>query len=512
MGKIVIIFLLFSQMVLSRQLITNGDILFYYDDARKIATDIKGNIFSAVDISQIDIGIIIDGEHSYLREYLEETYADKEKNLVENNGIIENIPFKIIYTFINENEFSVKIILMGDIISKDRIKITYNIVPKKDNGYLEFGKNGKYIYDGRITFEDSKNYGNLFFSLDPILRGSRYSLSKVTGREVNYSDRHIYYILPLEDREVELTIKFGAPSGIKSGLKNPTFTLDYYREIEREQLNQLKLFLSRAIIPSEISYNIPRIDYINELNLKYTGSYYKMSYISDILEKQRPSILERLIYDMTIFKIIKENPNLKSRGKDFYNYSKTYIDNIFEDVYSEGEISELFHLYKLLEIMEGYSLEDKPLLERLKGYRKRIMEVVKEEFYDLRGIKTSRYSKIPESKNIIYSELISLEDRKNLLKKQIEENYSKDYGVFFQRGSGEQKEIDMEYNLNMVIFLYSMGEIKRADILFGKLEELIKKNSYYIPRYYPLKNRNENGIYGEMLSKYFEVLMRGERW
>ncbi|MGL4969867.1 MAG: hypothetical protein ACRC5B_06900, partial [Fusobacteriaceae bacterium] len=63
-----------------------------------------------------------------------------------------------------------------------------------------------------------------------------------------------------------------------------------------------------------------------------------------------------------------------------------------------------------------------------------------------------------------------------------------------------------------VIFLYSMGERRKADLLLGKLEELIRKNSYYIPKYFPIKNRNENGIYGEMISKYFQILMKGERW
>ncbi|MGL4567759.1 MAG: hypothetical protein ACRCU6_04440, partial [Fusobacteriaceae bacterium] len=123
------------------------------------------------------------------------------------------------------------------------------------------------------------------------------------------------------------------------------------------------------------------------------------------------------------------------------------------------------------------------------------------------------YSKTGEAKNLIYSDIIGEEERRDQLKKQLKENYSRDYGVFFQDKNRENpEEIDMEYNLNMVIFLYSMGERRKADLLLGKLEELIRKNSYYIPKYFPIKNRNENGIYGEMISKYFQILMKGERW
>ncbi|MGL4733038.1 MAG: hypothetical protein ACRCWN_05065, partial [Fusobacteriaceae bacterium] len=139
--------------------------------------------------------------------------------------------------------------------------------------------------------------------------------------------------------------------------------------------------------------------------------------------------------------------------------------------------------------------------------------LVKENFYHERGLKSSRYSKTGEAKNLIYSDIIGEEERRDQLKKQLKENYSRDYGVFFQDKNRENpEEIDMEYNLNMVIFLYSMGERRKADLLLGKLEELIRKNSYYIPKYFPIKNRNENGIYGEMISKYFQILMKGERW
>ncbi|MGL4945586.1 MAG: hypothetical protein ACRC4Z_04930, partial [Fusobacteriaceae bacterium] len=318
MVRVVALLLLIFQITSSRQLITNGDILFYYDNQRKMASDIKGNIFSDVDISQIDVGIIIDREHYYLRDYIQEVLTDKEQNQVEVSGAIKGVPYRVTYSFMNENEFLVKFILFGELRPKEDMKISYSIFPKKDNGYLELGKNGRYIYDGKISFEDGQSFGDIYFSTDPIQKGQKYFLSKVKGREVNFSDRYIYYIVPVKEQEAELIIKFGTLSNAKNKEKSPNLTLEHYREIEREQLNQLNLFISRAVIPSEISYNRPKVDYINELNLKYLGSYYKLSYISDILEKQRPKILEKIYYDYIIFKIIEENPNLKSRGKDFY--------------------------------------------------------------------------------------------------------------------------------------------------------------------------------------------------
>lgn len=513
MVRVVALLLLIFQITSSRQLITNGDILFYYDNQRKMASDIKGNIFSDVDISQIDVGIIIDREHYYLRDYIQEVLTDKEQNQVEVSGAIKGVPYKVTYSFMNENEFLVKFILFGELRPKEDMKISYSIFPKKDNGYLELGKNGRYIYDGKISFEDGQSFGDIYFSTDPIQKGQKYFLSKVKGREVNFSDRYIYYIVPVKEQEAELIIKFGTLSNAKNKEKSPNLTLEHYREIEREQLNQLNLFISRAVIPSEISYNRPKVDYINELNLKYLGSYYKLSYISDILEKQRPKILEKIYYDYIIFKIIEENPNLKSRGKDFYGYTKKYIDTIFDEVYNEGSIQELFYFHKLLGILEKYASEEGEDWKKLMGYRGDIFRLVKENFYHERGLKSSRYSKTGEVKNLIYSDIIGEEERRDQLKKQLKENYSRDYGVFFQDKNRENpEEIDMEYNLNMVIFLYSMGERRKADLLLGKLEELIRKNSYYIPKYFPIKNRNENGIYGEMISKYFQILMKGERW
>ncbi|MGL5098539.1 MAG: hypothetical protein ACRC6B_00630, partial [Fusobacteriaceae bacterium] len=359
-----------------------------------------------------DIGIIIDGEHYYLRDYVDEIHADKEQNLVEVSGTIKGVPYRIEYSFMNENQFLVKFILFGKLSSKNGIKINYSIFPKKDNGYLELGEKGRYIYDGRISFEDTKNRGDIYFSTDPIQKGRRYSLSKVTGREVNYSDRYMYYIVPLEEQEANLIIKFGTLSNRKTKEKLDILPFESCREIEREQLNQLRLFVSRAVIPSEISYNIPKVDYINELNLKYMGSYYKLSYISDILEKQRPKILERIYYDFIIFKLIEENPNLENRGKDFYLYTKRYIDTVFEEVYNEGNIAELYYFYKLLQILEKYAMEDLGDWKKLKNYKEEIFDLVKENFYDESGIKDNRYSKIGEGKNLIYSEIIGEEERK----------------------------------------------------------------------------------------------------
>ncbi|MGL6098106.1 MAG: hypothetical protein ACRCZ9_00915, partial [Fusobacteriaceae bacterium] len=144
-------------------------------------------------------------------------------------------------------------------------------------------------------------------------------------------------------------------------------------------------------------------------------------------------------------------------------------------------------------------------------YRANILKLVDEKFYDKTGIKNNRYSKIGEAKNLIYSELINQDKRKFQLKKQLENNYSQDYSLFLNKRDKVIEEIDIEYNLNMVIFLRSLGEKRKADLLLGKIEELIRKNNYYIPKYFPIKNRNENGIYGEMISKYFRILMEGER-
>ncbi|MGL6100589.1 MAG: hypothetical protein ACRC0G_13300, partial [Fusobacteriaceae bacterium] len=407
MKKIVILFIFFCQIALSRQLVTNGEILFYYDDKRNLILDIKGSIFSEIDISQIDIGTIINGEHYYLRDFIESNYVDKNKKSIEVLSKIDEIQLKTTYSFINQNQFLIKTVLVGDKDIKKDIKISYNLFPKKDNGYLELVEKGKYIYNKKISFEDSTNRGAIYFSKDPIQKGTRYFLSEVTEREINYSDKYIYYIVDFEESESNLILKFG--TNINQEIKDEIYIMqpDDYREIEKQQLNQLKLFISRAVVPSEISQNIPKADYINELNLRYIGSYYGISYIKDILEKQRPKTLERIYYDFIIFKIIEENPNLRERGQDFYNYVQKYIDTIFEEVYNEGDITEIFYLYKLLGSLEKYSITESNEFEKFRKYRANILKLVDEKFYDKTGIKNNRYSKIGEAKNLIYSELIN---------------------------------------------------------------------------------------------------------
>ena len=58
----------------------------------------------------------------------------------------------------------------------------------------------------------------------------------------------------------------------------------------------------------------------------------------------------------------------------------------------------------------------------------------------------------------------------------------------------------------MIKLLRVVGERKKADMLLAKIEYIIKKNNCYIPKYYNFNGKNNQEIYGDLISNYLALV------
>ncbi|MEG0398177.1 MAG: hypothetical protein RR656_03730, partial [Cetobacterium sp.] len=106
-------------------------------------------------------------------------------------------------------------------------------------------------------------------------------------------------------------------------------------------------------------------------------------------------------------------------------------------------------------------------------------------------------------KSIKYLEILPSNERIKILEKMYINYYDKKIGVL---KSSENSEIDLENNLEYTLKLYENGMTRKGDILFSRLEELIKGNKGYIVPKLQIEDENFIGIYTYPLYLYLKIV------
>ena len=533
MKRFILIFLMIHTFSYSNYLISNSEIVLFYDKNFNSVHFLKGDVFNPIDISKIEGKLIIDGKEIIsINRFFKKAEIVPETNILKLYYSIndQNIDVTIIPSMIEREKLYV-IVDLKSLKTDKKIDFAFHIFPQQDNGNIEFIRETNSFVYGKHIFFKSENYGGqVFIGRDDVIENS--VLEEVTTKTKKYQDDNFYYLMNNinKDEPILFTFKFfdnfKNNNLVKSssvmanefnywlGLKSNQKSFKNQKVVDT-QLRMLDIITSRAVIPDSISYNNSKEDLTNKIKLYYISSLFKDNFderkmFVDI--NIRKTETESAAYYTYLFRYL--NDKNKMFDINFFNWKiKPEVLSMVDSIENDGEIFDgrdniyNYHTqYKLLEIISQLDefKEDMKLIEERKNLLHQF--IIKHYTFE-DGIKTRRADERSNYKNIAYLDILPKNHQKKILLADYKKYYNKASGVLVDK---DKTTVDMNYNLNFVIKLYENGFKEMADNLLTNLETLVEKNnSYIIPKIY-LNKSNSAGIYGEPLYLYLTAVQYRE--
>lgn len=533
MKRFILIFFMIHTFSYSNYLISNSEIVLFYDENFNSVHFIKGDVFNPIDISRIEGKIIIEGnEIISINRFFNRTEMVPGTNILKLyysiNG--QDIDITIIPSMLEREKLYVIVDLKNLKIDK-KIDFAFHIFPQQDNGNIEFIRDSNsYVYGKHIFFKSENYGGQTFIGRDDVIEN--FVLEQVTDKTKKYQDDNLYYIISNVDKDEPILFTFKFFDNFKNnnlvksnsvmaseinywaGLKSNQKSFKN-QEVVNTQLRMLDIITSRAVIPDAISYNNGKEDLTNKMKLYYISSLFKDNFderkmFVDI--NIRKTETESAAYYTYLFRYL--NDKNKIFESNFFNWKiKPEVLSMVDSIENNGEIFDgrdniynYYTQYKLLEIISQLDefKEDIKLIEERKNLLHQFI-IKNYAFED--GIKTRRADERSNYKNIAYLDILPESHQKKILLADYKKYYNKNPGVLTDK---DKITVDMNYNLNFVIKLYENGFKEMADNLLVNLETLVEKNnSYIVPKIY-LNKSNSAGIYGEPLYLYLTAVQYRE--
>lgn len=533
MKRFILIFLMIHTFSYSNYLISNSEIVLFYDKNFNSVHFIKGDVFNPIDISKIEGKIIIDGnEIISINRFFNRTEMVPGTNILKLyysiNG--QDIDVTIIPSMLEREKLYV-VVDLKNLKTDKKIGFAFHIFPQQDNGNIEFIRtSNSYVYGKHIFFKSENYGGQVFIGRDDVIEN--FVLEQVTTKTKKYQDDNLYYLIDNvnKDEPILFTFKFFENFKNNNYIKNNDIIVgefNYWLGLKSEQkifknqesvntqLRMLDIITSRAIIPDSISYNNSKENLTNKIKLHYISSLFK----NDFDERKmfvdiniRKTETESAAYYTYLFRYL--NDQNKMFDSNFFNWKiKPEVLSMVDSIEDNGEIFDgrdniynYYTQYKLLEIISQLNEfnEDAKWIEERKNL---LHQFIIKNYTFKDGIKTRRADEKSNYKNIAYLDILPQNNQKQILLS----DYKKYYNVKSKALTDTNKDIvDMEYNLNFVIKLYENGFKEMADNLLFNLETIIEKNnSYIVPKIY-LNKSNSAGIYGELLYLYLTAVQYRE--
>lgn len=513
---IVLLFLLFFYKPSnSAQLITNGQLSFYYDKEKNEVINVKGNQLGIVDISRLNIGII-EGDRFYLlKDFYKDIKYDLEKSKIEISGIfygenfiltieildkvLEEIEFKIAFEGNSKTDMKTK-----SELDKEKIrKIVYQI--DFENEYEGLKRTLEKNSSKKINFSDKNMTGAFYLSRDRELLDNIYNFVRIDNGELDLKMRNLYpfYITDVQDGRSCFVINFRDPSEKIGVLKGETrdsllLTNDFENnsEIRVRQLQHLDILLSRGIIIDKITQNRANISYEIELEMRKEAYEEGIMPANQIIPKEEATDFEKLYLDYLIYEVVEKNIEFSNYKVILKEKTEKYIDSNFKRIYDASVTKEVYYLIKIIELV---SKDDN---KKYANQLEQLKALINTELLLDNKLKNNKNSRIGSLKNLEYLDVIEPLKLKEIVLEEYTEKYDKIYELLMP----EKDNVDVEYNLEMIKLLKVIGERKKADMLLAKIEYIIKKNNYYIPKYYKFNGNNNQEIYGNLISDYLAVV------
>lgn len=536
MKKFILIYMLTYIFSYANYLISNSEIVLFYDESYSSVHYVRGDIFQGIDISKIEGKLILDGKDVIsINQYFENATLISQTNILKLNYNINGkyLTVNIIPSMIEKDKLYFIVEFVNFLKDNRQVDFAFRIAPQYDNRYIEYNfEKDSYKYDN--FYFKSENYsGKSYIARDGIIED--LVLEPVEERTKKYQDDNLYYMIKGIDynKPIEFVIKFYGDFKEKRDRQNSTVLvneIEYWEKFNGDkkfinkrigalnQIRNLEIMTSRIVVPNQISYNKSEESLNTKIKLYYLDSLYDSEFnpnkmLEDLYSKKNDN--QKVVYYNFLFKYLNRSGNYINKeilsGKIIPEILTLleHLDNE-NDKISEirDNINNYYWYYELIENIENREefLDKKEFLLERKNI---LLNYLNNYFVTEDGIKIRKEYKKSYYKNIKFIGFLPKERQKEILKKDYKKYYNKLYGLLKENN---EKKIDLSYNLNFIIKLYENDEKYLADILFANLDTYIKKNSYYInPTIYPDK-ANPAGIYGELLYLYFVAVEHKESY
>lgn len=537
MKKFILMFFLLHIFSYADYLISNSEIVLFYDKTYNNIQYIRGDVFNNIALSQIDCQLIVDKKEVIsLNNYLTNISVLQNTNIMQLlydiNG--DKLTISIIPSMIEKEKLYFIIDFLPPFMKNKNIDFSIRLVPQYDNKFVQFDKStGSYHYDN-FYFRSENYYGDLYIARNSKLE--EFTLEKVVDRDKKYQDDNMYYIIDNVNVNTKpiFTIKFYHEFSPKIITDSTTIfaqefeywnkldnSIDFDRsdKITQGQIKNLDIITSRAVIPDQISFNKSKENLDNKIELYYIKStldpsFDPMKFLEDINVRKKDS--EAVVYYTMLFKYLNNTGNFLDPQLFEKKVSLEVLSLLDYLEESDGEIVNVrdnirnycwyFRMIKNIKNRQEF-IKDKEFIEDKEKY---LYEYVTKYYVLPDGLKTRRDDKKAYYKNIRYMDFMPKEYQVSILNKDLKKYYNSSYGLLIV--PEDDGKIDLEYNLTFIIKLYENGDYTLADKMLAKVEELIAQNNeFLIPQVYVNKN-NPVGIYGNMLSLYFTAAKYKERY
>ncbi len=528
MKKLIGLFFTIYIFSYANYLITNSEIVLFYDKETKSIEYVKGDIFNKIDISNIEFSLILNK-----REII-----PLKRYFVKGEFLSQNNIFRLVYK-LEEKEIFIdilpsiyerdKLYILVKFINfpsnQEKIDFVFKISPQYDNKYLiHEGEDSIYSYDN-IYFKSENYLGEVYIGRDEELES--LNLEEVKEKSKKYEGENFYYIVKdiQYSKPINFIIKFY--QNFQKEEKNRredilARELDYWnqvgiennykdkKEIFVKELNNLEIITSRLIIPNKIGYDKSKEDLDIKAKLYYLNTIYNKNFNPNKLLEDiniRKSETQALIYYTLLFKYLNNSERYIGgnivEGKIIPEVLSLldYLEEIDDEVINvRNNIENYYWYYELITAVENREAfkEYKEFIQEKKEF---LLKYLNSNFVLEDGLKTRKESRASYYKNIKYLGFLPKDKQLEILNRDYERYYNKYYGVL--KKENKEKRIDIDYNLNFVIKLYEVGEKRKAELLFSNIKRYIEKNNYYIIKYMYPDRKNILEIDGEMLYLYF---------
>lgn len=536
MKKFIILFMIIHIFSYANYLISNSEIVLFYDKNYNSVHYIRGDIFQGIDVSRIEGKLIVDGKKVIaINQYLESVTQVYQTNILKLNYNIEGkyLSIKIVPSMLEKDKLYFIVEFVNFINSNKKVDFAFKIAPQYDNKYVEYNENkDSYSYD-KFYFKSENYKGSTYIARDSVMED--LTLEKVDQKSKKYQDDNLYYIIEDIDykKPIEFAIKFYKDfdrKELREGSEVLAQEIEYWDKVNSSikfldrrrgffnQLKNLEIMTSRIIIPNQISYNVSEESLNTKVKLYYLSSIYDKNFnpnkfLEDLYSKKSEN--QEVVYYTFLFKYLNRSGNYLAENilneKVMPDILKIlgYLKEDNEEILNiRDNINNYYWYYELIK-----SIEDRPEFantrELILEKKKVLLEYINKYYVREDGLKIRKDSEDSYYKNIKFIDFLPKDEQLKLLKADYKKYYNRLYGIL--KGKDE-KRIDLSYNLNFIIKLYQNEERELADILFANLENYIKRNEYYlIPEVYP-DRANPAGIYGESLYLYFVATEYKERY
>ena len=530
MKRLFLIFLMCYTFSYSNYLISNSEIVLFYDKTTNNIHYIKGDIFQPVNISKIEGKIILDGDEILsLKDYPVEAKIVPETNILQLfykiNG--NNIIVTIFPSMVEKNRlfFSVD---LGKIPNNKTVDFAFHIVPQRDNDFVEYiRETNSFNYSDNISFKSENYGGRTFIARDSVIEN--FLLEEVNEKTKKYQDDNLYYIINdiKEDKPILFSFEFYdkfkdnryitpnmvANQELDYWLKKQLASKENnrYNKVTKEVLKNLDLVTSRAVIPDSISYNDSRENLTNKIQLFYILSKFKSNFddskiFADInLKKNETESAEYYTY---VFNYMKDNGE-KFDPKYFNWKIRPEVLSMVDSIEDSGEILDgrdnifnYYTQYNLIDIisnLDDFQEDREYILER----KNLLYDFILKNYVTKDGLKTRRGNEKSNHKNIAYIDFLPKDQQKKILLSDYKKYYNKEIGVLKEKS---EKKVDIKYNLEFIIELYENNLKDQGNNLLNNIEKIILNNNCYITPKIDLSGDNYSAIYGEMIYLYLTAI------